>query len=168
VEIIRSNKRKKTISARFTKDVMSVYAPADIPDSELDKIIDKFKKRLHKRKFKRELDKTQGLTAIAERLNEKYFNNRLKIASIEYTTNQNRIFGYCNYKVRKIRISHRLMQMPCWVRDYVIIHEMAHLIEPNHGRAFWDIVYQYKLTERSKGYLMAQGLNVEEEPDDIE
>ena len=168
IKILRSNKRKKTISARLVGGVMSVYAPVDISDSELKKAIDKLKKRLHNRKLKRELDKTQDLVSIAQRLNKKYFDNRLKIRSIEYASNQNRIFGCCNYKLRKIRISQRLMHLPYWVRDYVIIHEMAHLIEPNHSRAFWGIVYQYKLTERAKGYLMAKGFNPEEESADIE
>lgn len=159
VKIIRSNKRKKTISARLVGDVMFVYAPVDISDSELEKIIDKLKKRLDKRKFKKELDKTQDLVVRAERLNKEYFNSRLKISSIEYTTNQSRLFGCCNYRTKKIRISHRLVQMPYWVKDYVIIHEMAHLIEPNHSKTFWDIVSRYKLTERARGYLIAKGLD---------
>jgi hypothetical protein len=48
--------------------------------------------------------------------------------------------------------------MPEWVRKYVVIHEMAHLVEPNHSRAFWDIVSRYKLAERARGYLMAAGV----------
>ncbi|MBU4312320.1 MAG: M48 family metallopeptidase [Candidatus Omnitrophica bacterium] len=51
--------------------------------------------------------------------------------------------------------------MPIWVRNYVIIHEMAHLIEPNHSKSFWNIVSRFKLTERARGYLMAKGLDRE-------
>lgn len=147
IKIIRSNKRQKTISARLAEDTLLIYAPNDIQDSELEKVIDKFKNRLYKREIKRGLDKTHDLKAVAERLNKEYFNNKLKIMSIVYTTNQNKIFGCCNYRSKKIRISHRLVQMPYWVRDYVIIHEMAHLIEPNHSKLFWAIVYRYRLAD---------------------
>ena len=167
IKIIRSDNRRKTISARLVENTMLVHAPSDISDAELKKIIDKLKRRLHKRKIKNELDKTQGLAIAADRLNKEYFNNKLEIISITYSANQNTIFGCCNYKTKEIRISHQLVQMPYWVRDYVIVHEMAHLIEPNHSKAFWDIVYRYRLTERARGYLMAKGFD-SEEGNDIE
>ena len=168
IKIIRSDKRRRTISARLVENTMLVYAPGNISNAKLEKIIDKLKNRLHNRKIKDELNKTQDLTVTADRLNKEYFNNKLEIISITYSANQNSVFGCCNYRVKKIQISHRLVQMPCWVRDYVIIHEMAHLIEPNHSKVFWDIVYRYRLTERAKGYLMAKGLDSEEELNDIE
>ena len=168
VKIIRSNKRRRTISARMIKNVMVVYAPAAISDLELGKVIDKFKKRLEKRQLKKDLDRTQDLEVTAERLNKKYFNGELKVQSIEYSANQNRIFGCCSHRAAKILVSHRVAEMPHWVRDYVVFHEMAHLIEPNHSKSFWHIVSRYKLAERAKGYLIAKGLGSTEESGDIE
>ena len=162
IKIIRSDNRRKTISARLIENTMLVHAPGSISDVELKKIIDKLKRRLHNKKIRNELNKTQGLIVAADRLNKEYFNNKLEIISITYSANQDKIFGSCNYKTKEIRISHRLVQMPYWIRDYVIIHEMAHLIESNHSKAFWDIVYRYRLTERARGYLMAKGLDSEE------
>jgi hypothetical protein len=43
--------------------------------------------------------------------------------------------------------------MPHWVRDYVLVHELAHLLVPGHGADFWVIVRGYPRTERAIGYL---------------
>jgi hypothetical protein len=127
----------------------------------LEEIVTDFKVKFERKKLKAELDKSDNLTERACRINEKYFDNKLKINSIEYAADQNRKFGCCNFRSANIRISHRIGLMPEWVRDYVIIHEMAHLIEPNHSSAFWDIVSRYKLTERARGYLIAASLDIE-------
>ncbi|MDP2913469.1 MAG: M48 family metallopeptidase [Candidatus Omnitrophota bacterium] len=136
-----------------------------MPRERLEKIIDNFKVRFERRKLKEELNKMRPLAEIAAKLNERYFSGKLKINSIEYATDQNSRFGCCNRRDATIRVSHRLSRMPEWVRNYVIIHEMAHLVEPNHGPAFWNIVSRYELAERAKGYLIAVGLDSENEQD---
>jgi len=141
VKVNYSQNRSKTISAKIIDNVMHVYAPAGIPEERLDKVIDSFKKKFKKRKLKKEFNKNPDmLKNIADELNRRYFENKLEIKSIEYSTNQDKIFGVCNHKSKRIRISYRLGEMPDWVRDYVIVHELAHLIEPNHSSNFWNIV----------------------------
>lgn len=157
VKIIRSHKRRRIVSARLVEDTLMVNAPLMLSRMRLDKIIVGFKVKFEKKKLKDALEKKQRLFDIATRLNKKYFANQLKINSIEYVTSQRRKFGCCNYNSGNIRISHRMGLMPAWVRDYVIIHEMAHLIEPNHSRAFWAIVSRYKLAERARNFLLATG-----------
>lgn len=157
VKIIRSRRRKRTVSARLVKDLLLVNAPFLLSQGRLDNIIADFKLKFERKRFKDDLDIKQNLLGIAARLNKEYFGNKLKLSSIEYATEQNCKFGCCNYRSANIRISHKVGFMPAWVRDYVIMHEMAHLIEPNHSKVFWSIVSRYKLAERARGYLMAAG-----------
>ncbi|MFA5008515.1 MAG: M48 family metallopeptidase [Candidatus Omnitrophota bacterium] len=166
IKIIRSQRRKRTVSARIVNDCLVVSAPFMLSDSNLTKIVSDFKLKFEKKKLKEELDKNQPLSQIAAALNEKYFGNQLKINSIEYVTTQNTKYGCCNYQAGHIRISHKVGLMPGWVRDYVLIHEMAHLLIPNHSKAFWGVVYRYKLAERARGYLCATGFIKEEEVSD--
>jgi len=158
VKITRSRRRKRWVGARLVNDLLLINAPLALSQEHLDKIISDFKLKFARQKLRNELDKDKNLLDLSSALNRQYFDNKLKIVSIEYSTNQNSRFGCCNYRTAKIRISHKIGLMPKWVRKYVLMHEMAHLIEPNHSRAFWDIVSRYKLTERARGYLMAAGL----------
>ena len=157
IKILRSRRRKRTVSARLVKDILIVRAPENIPESRLQKVVDELKSRIERKQIKEELNKQDNLAQRAEEFNQEYFGNKLKINSIEYVTSHNSKFGCCNYRTGSIRISHRIGAMPKWVRDYVIIHELAHLVEPNHSQAFWDIVNCYKLSERARGYLIAAG-----------
>jgi hypothetical protein len=43
--------------------------------------------------------------------------------------------------------------MPAWVLDYVILHELTHLLQPGHGGEFWSLLESYPRTERARGYL---------------
>jgi hypothetical protein len=162
VKIKRSSRRLRTVSARLVNDTLLISAPVDLPEGRLEKITADFKSRFEKKKLKEELSRKQDLREIAVLLNKKYFGNQLKINSIEYVSGQSSKFGCCNYHSANIRISHRVGLMPRWVRDYVLIHEMAHLLEPNHSRAFWNIVSRYKLAERARGYLMAVGFDMDQ------
>lgn len=160
VQITKSKNRRKTVSARLVNDVIVVKAPEKITDIELERIVAKFQKRFARQKRKKELAGTEDLHEIAQKLNRQHFAGMAKVTSIEYSINQNVTLGNCNYRTRTIRISHRLSQMPTWVRDYVIVHELAHILEPNHSEAFWRLVNRYELTERARGYLLAKGVEV--------
>lgn len=67
--------------------------------------------------------------------------------------NQTTRWGSCTPASGTIRISTRLQQMPSWVLDYVLVHELAHLLAPGHGKDFWALVRGYPRTERARGYL---------------
>ena len=124
-------------------------------------------KRLQASRLRRSLNKDLSLQSRAEALNARYFGSRLRWSSIEFVTDQERRLGSCTPKTGTIRISHRLATVPEWVRDYVIVHELAHLEHPNHSQAFWTAVNRYRLAERARGYLMALDLRGDEADSDL-
>ena len=67
---------------------------------------------------------------------------------------QNTRWGSCTPARGTVRISDRVQGMPGWVIDYVLLHELAHLIEPGHGEDFWALLAAYPHTERARGFLL--------------
>ncbi|MEM7032791.1 MAG: M48 family metallopeptidase [Chloroflexota bacterium] len=157
IKVVRSTKRVKTVSGKMVDDTFVVRVPATMTDGELEPIIQNLKSRLAQRQKKQALDDAT-LVKKAKDLNRRYFKNQLNWHSIRWVTNQAQRFGSCTPANGTIRISHRLAAMPAFVLDYVIMHELAHLLEANHGKRFWKLVERYPKTERARGYLMAVGL----------
>jgi predicted metal-dependent hydrolase len=162
IRVIRSSKRRKTVQAREIGGALEILAPGHISDEELEPLIKNLQDRISRRKEVSRLD-DQDLETRAAALSLRYFGGMLRWESIRWVGNQNRRHGSCCKGKGTIRISHRLAGMPLFVLDYVLVHELAHLIEPNHGRRFWELVYRYPKTERARGYLMAIGMEEIEE-----
>lgn len=157
-EVIRSARRRKTIAARVVDGVLTVYVPERISEAEEKRWVERMTRRLSGRMERESLNATQDLQRRADRLNRTYFGGELAYTSITYVTNQDTKYGSCSPGSRRIRISHKLSQMPGFVLDYVIVHELAHLLEPNHGRRFWRLVQRYPQAERAIGFLMGVGM----------
>ncbi len=86
-------------------------------------------------------------------LSATYLGSRAVPASVRWVTNQNGRWGSCTHARGTIRISHHVKGMPEWVLDYVLLHELAHLIHPNHGAGFWAELDGYGQQERAKAFL---------------
>lgn len=93
------------------------------------------------------------LAERAERLSAQFLGGRARPASVRWVTNQNTRWGSCTPAEGSIRLSHRLQGMPEYVVDYVLLHELAHLLVPGHGPDFWRLLEAYPRTERARGYL---------------
>jgi predicted metal-dependent hydrolase len=72
-------------------------------------------------------------------------------------------WGSCTLR-DNVSFNWRLIKAPMFVIDYVIVHELAHLIEPNHTARFWSIVRARTPTmEKAKAWLREHGQVLEEE-----
>lgn len=94
-----------------------------------------------------------ALEARAAELSRLYLEGRAQPVSVRWAGNQQRRWGSCTTAEQTIRLSTRLREMPPYVVDYVLVHELAHLIVSGHGDRFWAWVRRYPYTERARGYL---------------
>ena len=95
----------------------------------------------------------EALLERAKELSAKYLHGRAMPASVRWVDNQQHRWGSCTPENGTIRISTRLKGLPEWVINYVIIHELVHLLVPSHGARFWALVEQYPKAERARGFL---------------
>ncbi|MBW6517161.1 MAG: M48 family metallopeptidase [ANME-2 cluster archaeon] len=168
VQVIRSKRRKKTVQAKVDGNRLVVYMPAGLNEKEESELIRKMKTKIENKRTRKALNNDNYLERRADEFNKKYFNGKLVIHSINYVTNQNTRRGSCTPARGSVRISHELAQMPKWVLDYVIMHEITHLEHPDHSRKFWNKVNEYKYTERARGFLICKEIEKSDISDDDE
>jgi predicted metal-dependent hydrolase len=162
VEFQRSRRRRRTISARLDGDRLIVQVPMGLSAAQEREWAERLGGRILAARRRRELNDDQQLMKRAHELNRRHFGGKLQFRDVRYVTNQNSRHGSCSPAQGIIRISDRLAKMPAWVRDAVLVHELAHLVEGNHSARFWKLANAYPLMERARGYLMAVGLEEDE------
>ncbi|MFG3408131.1 M48 family metallopeptidase [Streptomyces sp. NPDC048142] len=152
VEVRRSSRRRRTVSAYREGDRTIVLIPARMSEAEERRWVGVMLDKLAAQENKRVLGDTE-LAERAVRLSAQYFDGRAQPLSVRWVTNQNTRWGSCTPAEGSIRLSHRLQGMPEYVVDYVLLHELAHLLVPGHGPGFWRLLEAYPRTERARGYL---------------
>lgn len=151
IEVVRSARRHKTVQARLVGDVLRVAIPATATQDEEREWVEEMKGKFERRARTKRID----LTKRADRLAREY--DLPMPRSIRWVDNQVTRWGSCTPSNGTIRISTRAAGFPTWVLDSIIVHELAHLIEPGHGRTFHTLTNRYPLAERAKGFLIAVG-----------
>ena len=157
VEVQRSRRRKKTISAEIVDGALIVSIPDRLSRAEEQEWVARMSARMSERKRRDRLNSDGALERRARELADRYLDG-VRPSDIAWVTNQKSRWGSCSPDDGSIRLSLELANYPTWVRDYVIIHELAHLIVPDHSDRFWRLVDRYPLTERARGFLIAKGM----------
>ncbi|WP_093783586.1 M48 metallopeptidase family protein [Actinacidiphila guanduensis] len=152
VEVRRSARRRRTVSAYREGDRTIVLIPARMSAAEEKRWVTVMLDKLAAQESRR-MPGDDELAARAERLSEQYLQGRAVPDTVRWVTNQNSRWGSCTPAEGSIRLSHRLQGMPEYVIDYVLLHELAHLLVPGHGPRFWKLLENYPRTERARGFL---------------
>ena len=152
VEVRRSSRRRRTVAAYREGDTVVVMMPARFTRAEEREWVDTMLARLDKRDSRRH-PSDEVLARRASELSRRHLDGQVQPSSVRWADNQLARWGSCSVEEGSIRLSRRLEGMPQWVVDYVLMHELCHLLVPGHNAKFWALVERYPRTERARGYL---------------
>jgi predicted metal-dependent hydrolase len=165
VEVRRSRRRRRTVSAYREEGRTIVLIPAAFSQRQEREWVATMVARLERQDRRRRPSDT-ALARRAAELSQRHLGGAARPSSVAWVDNQKSRWGSCTPASGTIRISSRVRGMPTWVIDYVLLHELAHLVVPSHNSAFWALVARYPKTERARGYLegvsAAAGLGITE------
>jgi len=153
VEVRRSKRRRRTVSAYRDGERIVVLIPASFSKADEAEWVTTMVDRIEKSEAKSRLS-DDDLFERALSLSDQHLGGLATPESVRWVSNQNSRWGSCTPGDRSIRLSVRLQGMPAWVVDYVLVHELAHLLEPGHDARFWAWVDRYPQSEKAKGYLL--------------
>lgn len=172
IQVLRERRRKRTVTFDLDADrmLLILHVPATMPDTALEDVlqqaVEQAKEYIRRHMRRRTPQSDAGLLLRAQQLNERYFDGKLSFQSIYYVSNQRKRFGSCSPTAGEIRISERLRRAPYWVLDYVLLHELTHLVEPSHNARFRELMKRYPQAERARGFLQgvawATGVDIAE------
>lgn len=152
VEIRRSRKRVRTVTAWREGDRTIVAIPARFTRAQEHEWVRRMLTRLAAQERRRRPSDDE-LMSRATDLSTRYLGGRARPTTVRWSTNQGRRWGSCTPSDGTIRISDRVRGMPRWVLDYVLLHELAHLLHAGHGPEFWAELDSYPRTARARGFL---------------
>ncbi|MBM7805708.1 putative metal-dependent hydrolase [Geodermatophilus bullaregiensis] len=155
VEVRRSARRRRTVTAYRESGRTIVLIPAAFTPAEERRWVAQMVAKLQTReeRRRRSMGGDAELMARARALAAAHLDDVPRPTSVRWVDNQQRRWGSCTPADGSIRLSSRLRTMPEYVVDYVLVHELAHLLEAGHDARFWALVARYPRAERARGFL---------------
>jgi len=158
VEVRRSSRRKRTVTAYRERDTIVVVVPQRMSRADERTFVESMVQKVLAREAKAASPRGDAaLITRALELADTYLaplvGRLVRPTDVRWVSNQRQRWGSCTPSTGVIRVSDRLQPMPAWVVDYVLVHELVHLVEGTHSPAFWRLVAGYPQAERAQGFL---------------
>lgn len=172
LEIHRSPRRRRSATASADGAAVVVRVPAGLDPDEEERVIDRLVRKVTGQQRAAQLGGDAALTTRAHDLADRYLDG-VRATEVRWSARMQRQNGSCQPTSGRIAISDRLATMPTFVLDYVLVHELAHLQQPDHSAAFHALVARYPAAQRARGYLegfqagqLAAGIPCDEDASD--
>ncbi len=147
VRVLRSRKRKRSVSARLVEGVLELTVPSWLSDGEAKDFVDRMQARFARKRTHAASDLTKRAAVLATRY------DLPAPSSVRWVSNQNSRWGSCSIDDGSVRLSDRMIGMPEWVVDAVLVHELAHLVHADHGAAFKALEARYERQVEASAFL---------------
>jgi len=141
VEIRTSKRRRKSATAYWSDGRIVVVLPSHLRGNDRTAMVDWLVARVMARR--------PGATASDEALFDRALHLGRRYVpgaeptSVRWVTNQHKRWASCTAETGEIRLSHRLKEVPSWVLDAVLVHELAHLVFPDHSVQFHGLADRF-------------------------
>ena len=135
---------------------MVVFIPGWMSVAEELRWVDEMVHRLQRSEARKRSPARAGDEALLLRSSQlagRYLDGRAEPVTVRWVPPMRTRWASCTPADGSIRISERLRDAPGWVVDYVLVHELTHLLVPGHDAQFWALVRRYPRTDRAIGYL---------------
>ena len=152
VEVRRSSRRRRSVTAFREGGRTIVVVPHRMARADIKPYVDELVARLEARE-RRGRRSDEQLLARAGQLSRRHLEGRAVPSSVRWVGNQRRRWGSCTLLDGTIRLSDRLQAMPDHVVDYVLLHELVHLLVPGHGADFEAWMQRYPRLIEARAFL---------------
>lgn len=153
VEVRRSRRRTKTVSAYRKDGRVVVLLPDRLSAEQEAEWVRRMLARLERSERRGRRESDSDLARRAEELAAAHLPQGVRPTSVQWVATMTTRWASCTPSSGAIRVSERVRSMPAYVVDYVLLHELAHLVHPDHSPEFWALVGGLPRVERARGYL---------------
>jgi predicted metal-dependent hydrolase len=152
IRVVRSSRRKRSISAYREQGAIVIQVPARLSHSKVSEVIPEMVEKILSREAREKIS-DEDLFHRAHELLAQYL-PEFTVTPVSVTWRpMNERWGSCTTIDRTIRISDRLNGAPGYVVDYLLVHELIHLMIADHGPQFEAFLARYELSDKASAYL---------------
>ena len=151
--VVVKRKRVKNVNARLDGSTVNVSAPLHTTTADLQEAIRELAGTLLRRARASQVNREEDALVVSRRIASR-FPKRPAVRRVTFVTTQRSQWGSYSPITATIRLNAALRQMPRWVLEAVVAHELAHAVHLNHTKAFWALVRRVcPQTDRARAFL---------------
>jgi predicted metal-dependent hydrolase len=158
VVVRRSARRRRTVSAHWSEDAVVLSVPQSATRREIEHWTRELVPRVVERRRREaargaERRSDDNLLQRAQELSRRHLDGRARPSDVRWSARQTTRWGSATPATGVIRISAQLQEAPEWVLDFVLVHELAHLLEADHSPRFRELEARYPLAGKAQAFL---------------